>query len=85
MKPTLVNEVIANCLVGLKDVDMRNQKKIQKKFDQRSLHDRLSQATNLQERAVSQPLHFPNAWLTTRPISALGLHLEAEEFRSRIK
>ena len=41
----------------------------------------------MQERARLQSLLAPNAgaWLTTPPISALGLHLEAEEFQSYVK
>ena len=39
------------------------------------------------EEARLQSLVAPNAgaWLTTPPISALGLHLEAEEFHSCVK
>ena len=87
MKPTLENEVNANCLVGLQDVDRRVQKKIQEKFDQKSLNGLLSQAINVRERARLQSLLAPNAgaWLTTPPISALGLHLETEEFQNCVK
>ena len=60
MKPTLKNEVNANCLVRLQDVD-KIQKKIQKQFDQKSLKDLLSKAINLQERARLQSLLAPNA------------------------
>ena len=38
MKPTLENEVDANCLVGLQEVDTRNQKKIQETLDQKVIH-----------------------------------------------
>ena len=51
MKPNLENEVNANCLVGLQNVDRRIHKKIQEKFDQKSLNDLLSQETNVRERA----------------------------------
>ena len=84
MKPTLENEVNANCLVGLQDVDKRTQK-IQEKSDQRSLND-LSQATNVREIARLQSLLAPNAgaWLIT-PTSTLGMHLSAEEFQICVK
>ena len=44
IKPTLENGANVNCLVGWQDVDRRNQKKIQEKFDQKSLHDLPSKA-----------------------------------------
>ena len=82
MKPTLENEVNANWL----EVDRRIQKKIQEQFDQKSLND-LSQAINVREGAWLQSPLAPNAgaWKITAPISALGLHLEVEEFQSCIK
>ena len=42
---------------------------------------------NVRERARLKSRLAPNAvaWLTTPPISALGLHLEAEEFQSCVK
>ena len=69
------------------DVDSKFKKKNQEKFDQESLKDLLSQATNLGERARLQCLLAPNAgaWLTTPPISALGLNLKAEEFQNCVK
>ena len=80
MKPILENEDNTICLVGLQDVDRRIQHKIQEKFDQKSLNDLLLQAKNVRVRARLQSLLAPNAgaWLTTPPISAPGLHLEAE-------
>ena len=87
MKPYLENEVHANCLVGLQDVDRRIQRKIQEKFDQKSLNDLLLQAINMRKRAPLQSLFALNAgaWLTTPPIFTLGLHLEAEGFQSCVK
>ena len=87
IKPTLENEVNANCLDGLQDGDRRIQKKIQEKFDQKSLNDLPSQAINGRERARFQSLLTPNAgaWLTKPPISTLGLHVEAEEFQNCLK
>ena len=56
------------------------------KFDQNSLNDLLSQATNVRKRSCLQPI-VPNAdaWLTTPPIAAPGLHREAERFQSCVK
>ena len=87
MKTTVENEVNAICFVGLQDVDRRIQKNIQEQIDQKSLKDLQSQARCVRERARLQSLLAPNAgsWLTTPPISALGLHLEAEEFQSCVK
>ena len=83
LKPTLENEVSAHCLVRLQDVDRRIQKKTQENFDQRSLNDLLLKATTVQETARLQSLLAPYAcaWLTTLHISALGLHLKAEEIQ----
>ena len=65
----------------------RRIQKIHRKFDQKSLNDLLSQATDKRERARLQSHLATNAgaWLTTPPISALSLHLEAEEFQSCVK
>ena len=77
MKTNLDNEVNANCHVRLQDVDRRIQKKI---------HVLLTQATNVRGARL-QSLLDPKAgaWLTTPPKSALGLHLEAEEFQGCVK
>ena len=63
------------------------QQKIQEKFDNMALSNLLEGQNSTREKArlLSRSLPQSGAWLTAAPVSALGVHLQPNEFRVALK